>query len=71
MRNVAPPMISSVTRNAYLRPTRSPTRPKTIAPNGRTANPVAKVASVSRIAAVGFSFGKNSPAMTAKRLPKM
>ena len=28
MTNVAPPMITSVTRNAYLRPTRSPMRPK-------------------------------------------
>ena len=28
MSAVAPPMISSVTRNAYLRPTRSPMRPK-------------------------------------------
>ena len=28
MTAVAPPMISSVMRNAYLRPTRSPMRPK-------------------------------------------
>ena len=57
MMKVAPPMISSVTRNAYFRPVRSPMRPKTIAPNGRTANPVANVASVFRNAIAGVSFG--------------
>jgi hypothetical protein len=30
-----------VTRNVYLRPMRSPTRPKIIAPNGRTRKPAA------------------------------
>jgi hypothetical protein len=38
-------MIVMVTRNVYLRPTRSPTRPNTSAPNGRTRKPAAKVSS--------------------------
>ena len=42
--NVENPMMESVTRNAYLRPTRSPMRPKKSAPKGRTRNPTAKVA---------------------------
>ena len=49
MTAVAPPMISSVMRNAYLRPTRSPMRPKNKAPNGRTMNPTAKVDKVCEI----------------------
>jgi len=47
-----------VKRNAYLRPTRSPIRPKTTAPNGRTMNPVQKTARDCRRAVVGFSLGK-------------
>jgi hypothetical protein len=43
-------------RNVYLRPTRSPMWPKTMAPNGRTTKPVAKVAKVSMKASVGLSF---------------
>src|SRR6266567_8723621 len=40
-RNVAVPMTMMVTRKVYLRPTRSPIRPNTSAPNGRTRNPAA------------------------------
>ena len=38
---VEAPMTTIVTRNVYLRPTRSPMRPKTRAPKGRTRNPAA------------------------------
>ena len=54
---VEPPMISSVVRNANLRPTRSPSRPKKSAPNGRTAKPTANVASVLRKLAVALPGG--------------
>lgn len=54
---VEPPMISSVARNANLRPMRSPTRPNTSAPSGRTANPTANVASVLRKLAVALPEG--------------
>ncbi len=37
--NVDRPMIRIVTRKVYLRPTMSPSRPNTSAPNGRTAKP--------------------------------
>ena len=43
MSAVAPPMIINVTRNVYLRPTRSPILPKNSAPNGRTTKPTANV----------------------------
>ena len=39
------PMIMMVTRKVYLRPIRSPSRPKNSAPNGRTAKPAAKAIS--------------------------
>ena len=50
--NVDRPMIRIVIRKVYLRPTRSPMRPKTRAPNGRTMNPAAKAsrAKMSRVA---------------------
>ena len=41
----------SVRRNVYFRPTRSPRRPKTNAPNGLTIRPAAKVARVEGNAA--------------------
>jgi hypothetical protein len=64
-------MMSSVIRNAILRPVMSPIRPNTRAPRGRTANPTAKVARVFRNAAVGFPPGKNWVEMIVARLPKM
>ena len=42
---VAMPMVVMVTRNATLRPLRSPNRPNTRAPKGRAKKPTAKVAS--------------------------
>ena len=46
------PMIRMVTRKVYLRPTMSPRRPNTSAPNGRTRKPAAKASSakMSRVA---------------------
>ena len=71
MAAVDPPMISRVARNANFLPIRSPIRPNTSAPRGRTANPTAKVARVFRKAAVGLLPGKNCVEMIAARLPKM
>ena len=50
--NVERPMIRMVTRKVYLRPTMSPTRPNTMAPNGRTIKPAANASSakMSRVA---------------------
>ena len=66
---VATPMISSVTMNAYLRPTMSPMRPNTSAPSGRTAKPAPNVASVFRNAAVSLDPGKNSGARIGASVP--
>ncbi len=71
MAKVLPPMITKVSKKVYLRPTISPMRPKTKAPNGRTTKPAANVAKVLNSAAVGFSFGKNWLASTVAKLPKM
>jgi hypothetical protein len=51
-----------VIRNVYLRPTRSPMRPKTMAPNGRTRKPAAYAANAESSAAVALPAGKNSAA---------
>nr|GLK39201.1 hypothetical protein GCM10017611_60710 [Rhodococcus wratislaviensis] len=39
---VAPPMMSNVVMNVFLRPTRSPILPNTMAPIERTTKPVPK-----------------------------
>jgi len=39
--NVAKPITKIVTRKVYLRPTRSPMRPKITAPKGRMRKPAA------------------------------
>ena len=46
-------------RKVYFRPTRSPSRPKTMAPKGRTAKPAAKARSAKMKPAVGFTPEKN------------
>ena len=56
-------MIASVTRKVFLRPTRSPMRPNTRAPSGRTMKPTAKVASARMKAAVGSMPEKKCDAM--------
>jgi hypothetical protein len=71
IRNVDSPMIVSVTMNAYLRPIRSPTRPNTSAPNGRTMKPVANNAHVLMSAHVGSPCGNITSDMITARLPKM
>ncbi len=71
MRKVAPPIRLTVIRNAPLRPRRSPTTPKMIAPSGRNAKPTANKASAAISAGVGSSPAKNTLEMTGARLPKM
>ena len=44
-----------VTRKVFLRPTMSPIRPKTIAPNGRTAKPAANAPSARMKPVVSFT----------------
>ena len=58
-----------VTRNVYLRPIRSPTRPNTSAPKGRTAKPAAKPSSVKMNAAVGLTPEKKLADMFAASEP--
>ena len=48
-------MIRMVTRKVYFRPIMSPSRPKSSAPNGRTARPAAKAISAKMKAGVGFA----------------
>ena len=67
--NVDMPMIRIVTRKVYLRPTRSPSRPNTSAPNGRTAKPAAKASSAKMNAAVGLTPEKNCLPMIAASEP--
>ncbi len=61
-------MTTIVIRNVYLRPTRSPIRPKTRAPNGRTRNPAAYVTNAESSAAVAFPGGKKSAAKKGARV---
>ena len=63
------PMITMVMRKVYFRPIRSPRRPNTIAPNGRTANPAAKVSSAMMNAGPGARDEKKCTAMTAASEP--
>ena len=66
MSAVARPIVSSVTRKVYLRPIRSPIRPNTSAPSGRTPKPAPNVARLASSAARSLPGGKNSsPKKTA------
>ena len=56
------PITTMVTRKVYLRPTRSPIRPKTSAPKGRTRKPAAYAAKAESSAAVSLPGGKKSAA---------
>ena len=58
-----------VTRKVFLRPTRSPIRPNTSAPNGRTANPAAKAASAKMNPVVSFTPEKNCAEMIVASNP--
>ena len=66
---VAAPMMTIVMRKVCLRPTRSPSRPKTRAPKGRTAKPAAKASSAKMNAAVGFTAEKNCRLMITASEP--
>ena len=63
------PMMTMVTRKVYLRPIMSPSRPNTIAPNGRTAKPAAKASSAKMKPVVSFTPLKNCVAMIAASDP--
>ncbi len=52
-------MMLMVIRKVCLRPTRSPSRPNTSAPKGRTANPAAKVARAKMKPVTSFTPEKN------------
>src|SRR5579859_3743888 len=59
----------TVIRNAPLRPTLSPTRPKISAPIGRKKNPAPKRPSAASSPAVGSSAVKKFLAITGARVP--
>jgi hypothetical protein len=63
------PMITMVTRKVYLRPTRSPRRPKTSAPKGRTRKPAAKASRAKMLRVFGSNWLKNFAPMITARLP--
>ena len=63
------PISTMVMRKVFLRPTRSPRRPKMSAPKGRIANPAPKVARLASSAAVSLPGGKNSAPKNVARLP--
>ena len=62
-------MIRIVTRNVYLRPTRSPMRPNTSAPNGRTKNPAANASRAKMSAVVFGKAEKNCAPMILASAP--
>ena len=62
-------MITMVIRKVYLRPTRSPRRPNTSAPKGRTKKPAAKASSAKMKPVASFTPEKNCLVMTAASEP--
>ena len=62
-------MIRIVIRKVCLRPTRSPSRPNTSAPNGRTKKPAAKASSAKMKPVVSLTPEKNCREMIAERAP--
>jgi hypothetical protein len=71
MSAVAIPMPLSVMTKVYLRPTRSPIRPNTAAPNGRIKNPAVKVPTYLIRSDPDWLWAKNREARRLARLPKM
>src|SRR5690349_953114 len=63
------PMIRMVIRKVYLRPTRSPSRPNTSAPNGRTRKPAAKASSAKTFRVASGNDEKNCAPMIAASDP--
>ncbi len=66
---VLPPIIRMVMRKVYLRPTRSPSRPKTRAPKGRTRKPAAKASSAKMLRVLSGNWLKKLAPMTAASDP--
>ena len=66
---VATPMMTIVIRNVCLRPARSPSLPKMIAPNGRTAKPAANASSAKMKPVVSLTPVKNCLPMIAASEP--
>ncbi|VVM56435.1 hypothetical protein PS681_01035 [Pseudomonas fluorescens] len=62
-------MMTMVMRNVCLRPIMSPSRPNTIAPNGRTANPAANASKAKMNAVVSLTPAKKCLAMIAASEP--
>ena len=58
-----------VTRKVFLRPTRSPIRPNSRAPNGRTAKPAAKAANAKMKPVVSFTPEKKRAEMIVASSP--
>ena len=69
MKNVPMPISVMVTRKVYLRPIRSPSRPKISAPNGRTAKPAAKASSAKMKPTFGGTLEKKYFARNAPSVP--
>lgn len=68
-RKVELPMMMMVTRKVYFRPTMSPMRPNTSAPNGRTRKPAANARSAKMVRVVSSNWLKNLAPMTAASEP--
>jgi len=66
---VAMPISVTVTRKVYLRPSRSPRKPKSTAPKGRKPKPTANPAQTSRVSSVALSLGKKALPMIAASVP--
>ena len=65
--NVDEPMITMVIRKVYLRPTRSPSRPNTSAPKGRTRKPAANASNAKILRVPSGNWLKNlAPIIVAK-----
>lgn len=64
IRNVLPPMISSVSTSMALRPIRSPKWPITMPPSGRATNPLPNAAKATRVPTVRSKLGKKTAGKT-------
>ena len=71
IKNVELPIKTRVSKKVYFLPIKSPSLPKTNAPNGRTKKPAAKMASVLSNAAVSFPSGKNCVEIVLASMPKI
>ena len=66
---VEAPISTMVMRKVLLRPTRSPRRPKTMAPKGRTKKPAAKASRAKMKPVVSSTPEKNCREMIADSAP--